>query len=281
VLQGPPALAIGRRCALLGVSRSGFYAWCGRSTSPRAAENAQLVQVMREIHATVDRTYGSPRMPAELAVRGWQCSRNRAARLMRVAGLRAKQARAFVVTTESQHRLPVAPNLVQQVFQAAAPNQLWMSDVTFIATEEGWAFLAVVLDAFSRRVIGWALGAHLTTDLVQAALQQALAARTPTADSVHHSDRGSPYASHSYRALLATAGLQCSMSRPGNCYDNAVVESFFRTLKVERVYDRRYATLEAAQRDLAQYIDIFYNRVRRHSTLGYVSPVVYELQKVA
>ena len=281
MLQGPPALAIGRRCALLGVSRSGFYAWCSRSPSLRAAENAQLVQVMREIHATVDRTYGSPRMPAELAVRGWQCSRNRAARLMRGAGLRAKQARAFVVTTESQHRLPVAPNLVQQVFQAAAPNQLWMSDVTFIATEEGWAFLAVVLDAFSRRVIGWALGAHLTTDLVQAALQQALAARTPTADSVHHSDRGSPYASHSYRALLATAGLQCSMSRPGNCYDNAVVESFFRTLKVERVYDRRYATLEAAQRDLAQYIDIFYNRVRRHSTLGYVSPVVYELQKVA
>ena len=281
MLQGPPALAIGRRCALLGVSRSGYYAWCGRPTSPRAAENAQLVQVMREIHATVDRTYGSPRMPAELAVRGWQCSRNRAARLMRAAGLRAKQARAFVVTTESQHRLPVAPNLVQQEFQTAVPNQLWMSDVTFIATDEGWAFLAVVLDAFSRRVIGWALGAHLTADLVQAALQQALAARTPTADAVHHSDRGSPYASHSYRALLATAGLQCSMSRSGNCYDNAVVESFFRTLKVERVYDRRYATLEAAQRDLAQYIEVFYNRVRRHSTLGYVSPVVYELQKVA
>ena len=220
-------------------------------------------------------------MPAELAVRGWRCSRNRAARLMQGAGLRAKQARAFVVTTESQHRLPVAPNLVQQKFQAAGPNQLWMSDVTFIATDEGWAFLAVVLDAFSRRVIGWALGAHLTADLVQAALQQALAVRTPSADSVHHSDRGSPYASHSYRALLATAGLQCSMSRPGNCYDNAVVESFFRTLKVERVYDRRYATLEAAQRDLAQYIEVFYNRVRRHSTLGYVSPVVYELQKVA
>jgi len=281
VLQGPPALAIRRRCALLGVSRSGFYAWCGRSTSPRAAENAQLVQVLREIHATVDRTYGSPRMPAELAVRGWPCSRNRAARLMRVAGLRAKQTRAFVVTTESQHRLPVAPNLVAQEFQAAVPNQLWMSDVTFIATDEGWAFLAVVLDAFSRRVIGWALGARLTADLVQAALQQALAARTPTADAVHHSDRGSPYASHSYRAVLATAGLQCSMSRSGNCYDNAVVESFFRTLKVERVYDRRYATLEVAQRDLAQYIEVFYNRVRRHSTLGYVSPVVYELQKVA
>lgn len=156
-----------------------------------------------------------------------------------------------------------------------------MSDVTFIATEEGWAFLAVVLDAFSRRVVGWALSRQLTTTLVQAALQQALAARQPGAAAVHHSDRGSPYASHSYRALLAPAGLQCSMSRSGNCYDNAVVESFFRTLKVELVYDRRYATIEEAQEDLAQYIEVFYNRVRRHSTLGYVSPVVYEMQKVA
>lgn len=281
MLQGPAELSIGRRCALLGVSRSGFYAWGSRGPSLRAAENAELVRVMREIHVQVDRTYGSPRMPAELAVRGLHCSRNRAARLMRAAGLRAKQARRFVVTTDSRHRLPVAPNLVQQDFQTEAPNQLWLSDVTYLATDEGWAFLAVVLDAFSRRVIGWALGRHLTTELVQAALQQALAARRPSPAAVHHSDRGSPYASHSYRGLLATAGLACSMSRSGNCYDNAVVESFFRTLKVERVYDQRYATLEDAQRDLAHYIEVFYNRVRRHSTLGYVSPVVYELQKVA
>ncbi len=281
MLQGPHELSIGRRCALLGVSRSGFYAWGSRGPSLRAAENAELVRVMRAIHVEVDRTYGSPRMPAELAVRGLRCSRNRAARLMRAAGLRAKQARRFVVTTDSRHRLPVAPNLVAQDFAAGAPNQLWMSDVTYLATEEGWAFLAVVLDAFSRRVVGWALGRHLTTELVQAALQQALVTRRPGRAAVHHSDRGSAYASHSYRALLATAGLECSMSRSGNCYDNAVVESFFRTLKVERVYDQRYATLEEAQRDLAQYIEVFYNRVRRHSTLGYVSPVVYELQKVA
>ncbi len=280
-MHGPVALAIGRRCALLGVSRRGFYAWCRRPTSPRGAENAQLLQAMWEIHRTVDRPYGSPRMPGDLAARGLTCSRNRAARVMRAGGLRAKQARAFVVTTESQHRLPVAEKLVQQDFTAAAPNRLWMSDVTYIATDEGWAFLAVVLDAFSRRVVGWALGPQLTADLVQAALHQALLARTPAVGAIHHSDRGSTYASHSYRALLATSGLRCSMSRAGNCYDNAVVESFFRTLKVERVYDRRYRSLEAAQADLAQYIEVFYNRVRRHSPLGYVSPIVYELQKVA
>ncbi len=153
--------------------------------------------------------------------------------------------------------------------------------MTYLATDEGWALLAVVLDAFSRRVVGWAPSRHLTTELVQAALQQALATRRPGAAAVHHSDRGSPYASHRYRGLLATAGLACSMSRSGNCYDNAVVESFLRILKVERVYDRRYATLEEAQQDLAQYIEVFYNRVRRHSTLGYVSPVVHEMQKVA
>lgn len=281
MLQGPVALAIGRRCTLLGVSRSGFYAWCQRPSSPRAAENADLLRAMWEIHRTVDRSYGSPRMPAELAARGLACGRNRAARVMRAGGLRAKQARAFVVTTDSQHRLPVAENLVQQEFTAAAPNRLWMSDVTYIATDAGWAFLAVVLDAFARRVVGWALGPQLTADLVQAALQQALMGRTPAAGAIHHSDRGSVYASHSYRALLATSGLRCSMSRAGNCYDNAVVESFFRTLKVERVYDRRYVSLDAAQADLAQYIEVFYNRVRRHSTLGYVSPVVYELQRVA
>ena len=250
-----------------------------RVTAPR--RNAQLVGELRRIHASVDRTYGSPRMPGELAARGWRCGRHRAARLMRAHGIRAKQARRFVVTTDSTHGLPVAPNLVAQQFTAAGPNQLWMADITYVPTDAGWAFLAVVLDAFSRRVVGWALERQLSTGLVQAALARALATRRPPAGLVHHSDQGCQYASAAYRAILATAGMRCSMSRRGNCYDNAVVESFFCTLKVERVYDRHYATLEEAQADLHHYIEAFYNRVRRHSTLGYVSPVVYELQQAA
>jgi len=281
ILAGPATLAVARRCALLSVSRSGFYAWCRRPTCRRAAENAHLVAEIRRIHATVDRTYGSPRMPGELAARGWRCSRHRAARLMRAHGIRAKQARRFVVTTDSTHDLPIAANLVQQQFTAPQPNQLWMADITYIPTDAGWVFLAVVLDAFSRRVVGWALDRQLGTGLVQAALTRALTTRRPPAGLVHHSDRGCQYASAAYRATLAAAGLRASMSRRGNCYDNAVVESFFRTLKVERVYDRHYTTLQEAETDLQQYIEGFYNRVRRHSTLGYVSPVVYELQKVA
>lgn len=281
ILAGPIALAIGRRCALLGVSRSGYYAWCRRPTSHRDAENAVLVQVIREIHAGTGRTYGSPRMPGELAARGLRCGRHRAARLMRAHGIRAKQARRFVVTTDSTHGLPIAPNLVQQVFTAIQPNALWLADITYVQTGEGWAYLAVVLDAFSRRVVGWALEQDLSTDLVRAALARALATRRPPAGLVHHSDQGCQYASTVYRALLTAAGIRCSMSRRGNCYDNAVVESFFATLKIERVYDRHYATLEEARADLTEYIEGFYNRVRRHSTLGYVSPVVYELQKAA
>lgn len=281
ILSGPVALPIGRRCALLGVSRSGYYAWCRRPTSRRDAENALLVEAMRDIHASVGHTYGSPRMPGELAARGWRCGRHRAARLMRAHGIRAKQARRFVVTTDSTHSLPVAANLVQQVFTVAQPNQLWLADITYVPTGEGWAYLAVVLDAFSRRVVGWALERDLSTDLVRAALARALATRRPPSGLVHHSDQGCQYASAVYRAVLTAAGIRCSMSRRGNCHDNAVVESFFATLKVERVYDRQYATLEEAHADLTEYIEGFYNRIRRHSTLGYVSPVVYELRKAA
>lgn len=281
ILAGPIALPIGRRCELLGVSRSGYYAWCRRPASHRAAENALLVEAMRQIHVSVGHTYGSPRMPGELAARGWRCGRHRAARLMRAHGIRAKQARRFVVTTDSTHGLPVAPNLVQQVFTAAQPNRLWLADITYVPTDEGWAYLAVVLDAFSRRVVGWALERDLSTDLVRAALARALATRRPPAGLVHHSDQGCQYASTVYRALLTAAGIRCSMSRRGNCYDNAAVESFFATLKVERVYDRHYASLEEARADLTEYIEGFYNRIRRHSTLEYVSPVVYELLKAA
>ena len=239
ILAGPIALAIGRRCELLGVARSGYYAWCRRPTSRRAAENALLVEALREIHARTGRTYGSPRMPGELAVRGLRCGRHRAARLMRAHGIRAKQARRFVRTTDSTHGLPVAPNLVQQVFTAAQPNQLWLADITYVPTAEGWAYLAVVLDGFSRRIVGWTLERQLSTDLVRTALARALATRRPPAGLVHHSDQGCQYASTLYRAVLTAAGIRCSMSRRGNCYDNAVVESFFATLKVERSEERR------------------------------------------
>lgn len=280
IVAGPAALPWRRRCELLDVWPSAFYDWRSRGASPRDAENAQIVTEIRRIHAEVDPHYGSPRLPDELAARGWRCGRNRAARLMHEHGIRAKQRRRFVVTTDSNHSLPIAPNLVQQEFTAAAPDALWMADITYIPTVSGWAFLAVVLDAFSRRVVGWAVDAQIGTPLVARALDHALRGRRPPPGLVHHSDQGSQYASQAYRAVLTAAGIHSSMSRRGNCYDNAVVESFFHTLKIERVYDRHYYTLEEATTDIHQYID-FYNRVRRHSTLGNVSPIVYELQKVA
>jgi transposase InsO family protein len=280
-VAAPYGLSLSRRCELLGVSRSGFYAWCHRSSSRRAAENAQLALEIRRVHMAVDRTYGSPRMHRELVANGWPCGRHRVARLMRVHGVRAKQARRFLATTDSTHGLPIARNLVARQFTAARPNELWMTDVTYIATAAGWAFLAVVLDAFSRRVVGWALDRQLDTRLVQAALTQALTTRQPPAGLVHHSDQGSPYASLPYRTTLAAAGIRCSMSRRGDCYDNAVVESFFHSLKVERVHHRRYASITEAHADLHHYIEGFYNRIRRHSTLGYISPVVFEMQHVA
>ena len=281
IVAAPYGLSLTRRCALLGVSRSGLYAWCHRPSSRRAAENAQLALEIRRVHVAVDRTYGSPRMHRELVANGWPYGRHPVARLMRAHGVRAKQTGRFLVTTDSAHGLPVARNAVNRQFTVARPNVLWMTDVTYIATAEGWAFLAVVLDAFSRRVVGWAFDRQLDTRLVQAALTQALTTRQPSAGLLHHSDQGSPYASTAYRTTLAAAGIRCSMSRRGDCYDNAVVESFFHSLKVERVHHRKYASITEAHADLHHYIEGFYNRIRRHSTLGYISPVVFEMQHVA
>jgi putative transposase len=281
IVTTPSPLPLGRRCELLGVSRSGFCAWRRRGASHRALTNRQLVRAIREIHTEVDRSYGSPRMQRELVGRGLGCGRHRVARLMRAEGIRAKQARRFRVTTDSRHGLAVAPNHVGRQFTAAGRDQLWMGDVTFIPTAEGWSYLAVLLDAWSRRVVGWALGPELTTALPVTALEQALAARRPPRGLVHHSDRGSQYASAAYQAILERHGLQASMSRSGDCWDNAVAESFFHTLKVERVHDRRYATWEEARADIADYIERFYNRQRRHSTLGYLSPAMFELQQAA
>lgn len=277
--RGP--LAVHRQCAVLAVSPSAYYAWRRRRVSARAQLNRQLAALMRRIHRDVDRTYGSPRMHDELRALGVRCGRHRVARVMRVHGIRAKQAKRFRVTTQSNHTYPVAPNLLARSFRPSAPNQVWMGDITYVWTQEGWCYLAVVLDAFSRRVVGWAMATRLSTALPLAALRQAIATRRPPPGLLHHSDRGSQYASGTYQRVVERHGMVCSMSRKGDCWDNAVVESFFHTLKVERIYDRRYSTRAAAYIDIADYIERFYNRCRRHSTLGGVAPAMYELHHAA
>lgn len=274
-------LPLDRRCALLGVSRSGFYAWRRRPLSARAQANRHLVAEIRRIHAEVDRSYGSPRMQPELVARGLHCGRHRVARLMRAHGIRAKQARRFRVTTDSRHGCAIAPNRLDRAFTTAAPNRVWMGDVTYIPTGAGWCYLAVLIDAFSRRVVGWAVGTQLTATLPLRALERAITTRRPGPGLLHHSDRGIQYACTAYQTVLAQHGIVGSMSRLGDCWDNAVVESFFHSLKVERLHERRFVTPEQVEAEVGDYIERFYNRQRRHSTLGYVSPVVFELRNVA
>ncbi len=275
------SVSLARRCELLDVSRSGFYAWRQRRPSARAHVNQQLVLEMRRIHAEVDRSYGSPRMHPELVGRGLACGRHRVARLMRVHGIRGKQARRFQVTTDSRHRFAIAPNRLDRDFTAAAPNRVWMGDLTFIPTSQGWCYLAVLIDAFSRRVVGWALDTQPSAELPLTAWRQAVASRRPEAGLLHHSDRGIQYACTAYQTVLREHGVVSSMSRRGDCWDNAVVESFFASLKVERLHEQRYATVEQLRADVADYIERFYNRQRRHSTLGYLSPAIYELRHAA
>jgi transposase InsO family protein len=239
-----------------------------------------LVAEMRRIHREVDRSYGSPRMQPELVGAGFACGRHRVARLMRAAGLRAKQPNQYCVTTDSRHSFAIAPNVLDREFSATAPNRVWMGDMTYIPTAEGWCYLAVLLDAFSRRVVGWALDTQPTA-LPLTAWQQAVASRCPGPGLVHHSDRGTQYACTAYQTVLQRHQVITSMSRRGDCWDNAVVESFFASLKVERLHERRYATIEELRADVADYIEGFYNRRRRHSTLGYLSPVMFELRHAA
>jgi transposase InsO family protein len=220
-------------------------------------------------------------MQPELVGAGFACGRHRVARLMRAAGLRAKQPNQYCVTTDSRHSFAIAPNLLDREFRAAAPNRVWMGDMTYIPTAEGWCYLAVLLDAFSRRVVGWALDTQPTAALPLTAWQQAVASRCPGPGLVHHSDRGTQYACTAYQTVLQRYQVVTSMSRRGDCWDNAVVESFFASLKVERLHERRYATIEELRADVADYIEGFYNRRRRHSTLGYLSPVMFELRHAA
>jgi putative transposase len=264
---------IRRLCKLLDVSPSGYYAAKSRRTSPKRDTESRVVTKMKAIHARTRGVYGSRRMIAEL---GEPIGRNRVARLMRANGLQPRVRRRFLITTDSSHRLPVAPNLLMQKFSTEGPNRVWTSDITYVWTAEGWCYLAVILDLFSRRVVGWALADHMRQELCIRALQRALRRRRPAAGLVCHSDRGSQYASRCYRAVLADHEAASSMSRAGNCYDNAVTESFFASLKKECTRRTSFATRTEAYDAVSSYIDGFYNLERRHSSLQYLSPIDYE-----
>jgi transposase InsO family protein len=231
---------------------------------------------IRAIHEQSRKTYGSPRVWAELRSRGLRCSRNRVARLMQQAGIAAVMRRRYRHTVDSKHDYPVAPNVLAQDFRVTAMNRVWLTDFTYIWTEEGWLYLGVVLDLASRRVVGWSLSSRADRQLTMAALAMALGRRRPLVGLIHHSDQGGQYACWDYQRMLADNGFECSMSRRGNPYDNAAMESFFKTLKVELVYRRRFATREEAKTAIAEYIELFYNCRRRHSALGYLSPAEYE-----
>ncbi|MDB5311140.1 MAG: Mobile element protein [Gemmataceae bacterium] len=263
-------------CDALGVSPAGYYAWRERDTSGRQQRREKLAVEIRAIHAEVRARYGSPRVHAELVDRGHDCCVNTVARIMRDAGIAAKTARKFRPTTNSNHALPVAANVLDRQFDPAARNESWVADITFISTREGWLYLAAVEDLFSRMVVGWSMGATMTSRLVVDALEMAVVRRLPGSELVAHSDRGTQYASEHYQHLLGSKGITCSMSRRGNCWDNAPMESFFASLKKELVHGEDYATREQARASIFEYIETFYNRVRRHSTLGYQSPTDYE-----
>ncbi len=271
--------AVEALCRLLGVSRSGYYAWRKRRTSPRRAQDQRLAEQVAQIHARSRETYGSPRVHAALRAAGHPVGRKRVERLMRQQGLRGRAPRRYRATTDSAHALPIAPNVVERDFEVTAPNEAWVTDVTCVTTREGWLFLAVMLDLYSRRVVGWATSARNDTALALEALRSAVRARQPERGLLHHSDRGSPYASDAYRAELAAHGIARSMSRSGDCWDNAVAESFFSTIKRELVPEAGYPTRARAHEAIADFIDGFYNLHRRHSHNGYLSPVEFELRR--
>ena len=263
-------------CEVMRVSRSGYYAWRTRKGTVRDGENRKLVPLVRELHRQSDRTYGTRRIAEDLREQGISCGRYRARTLMGLAGVSAKQAKKFRATTDSAHDLPVAPNLLCREFSPEAPDRVWVSDITYVWTREGWLYLAVTIDLFSRMVVGWSLGERITRRLVMDALRMGVGRRRPASGLMHHSDRGVQYCSYDFQKLLTAFGMTCSMSRKGDCWDNAVAESFFGTLKAERVSFRDYRTRDEARRDIVDYIEMFYNSRRRHSYLGYVSPKRFE-----
>ncbi len=267
-------------CEVLEVSASGYFAWMRHEKTPPAAaprrySDEALLAHMRAIHAEVKQEYGWPRMHKELVARGIRVGKERVRRLMKQHGIRAKTKRKFVVTTDSKHNLPIAPDLVQRRFKPDAPNQLWSGDITYIATDEGWVYLAAVIDLFSRQVVGWSMKEHMQTSLVKDALSMAWWRRRPQAGLIFHSDRGSQYCSHEFQQTLSDWGIRSSMSRKGNCWDNAPTESFWGRLKTASLYGKKFATRREAMDAVKDWM-AFYNHKRLHSTLGYLSPMQYE-----
>jgi len=268
---------VGLLCTTLRVSRSGFYAWLGRDESDRARGNRDLTELIRGVFTDSREIYGAPRVFRTLRHRGMTCGRHRVARLMRDAGLRSKTRRRFrVKTTDSNHNFPIAPDRLDRDFRASAANQVWVSDMTYIRTDEGWLYLAVTMDLFSRKIVGWSMAASMHADIVVNAMRMAINQRRPEPGLIHHSDRGTQYASEAFRSLLASHGVLASMSRKGNCYDNAAMESFFHSLKTELVSHEHYRSHDQARASLFDYIEAFYNRQRLHSTLDYHSPADFE-----
>ena len=260
-------------CRVLRVSRSGWYAWHSRvRPTPREVRDGELVARIQEIHGDSRGTYGSPRVHAKLLREGVAVGEERVARLMRLAGIQGRVRRRFVVTTDSRHDRPVAPNALDRQFQQETSDSVWCADITYLWTLSGWVYLAAIIDLATRKIVGWSMARHMRTELVEAALLNALACRAPAARLVHHSDRGSQYASASYRALLEQHGIECSMSRPGDCYDNAVIESFFGTFKQEWAHHQRWDGLADARASTFDYIEVFYNGQRLHSSLDYRTP---------
>jgi putative transposase len=267
---------ISRMCQTLGVSQSGFFAWRDRPACLRQRQDMVHLAHIRAVFALSNGTYGSPRMHRDLVDEGHRIGRHRTARLMRENGLVARQKRRFKRTTDSEHAWPVAPNLLAQDFLAEQPDQKWGADISYIWTAQGWLYLAVLIDLYSRRVVGWATSDRLKRSLAVEALRRAIANRNPSPGLVHHSDRGSQYCSIDYQAELRKRGFLISMSGKGNCYDNAMVETFFKTIKSELIWPVAWQTRQQAENAIARYIDGFYNPVRRHSSLGFQSPIAFE-----
>ena len=277
IKENEESFEVAAMCETFNVSRSGYYSWKKRPASATSQRAESLTAEIEEIHLKRKEVYGSPRVHQELLDRGYECCVNTVAKLMRNAGVRAKTKKKFIATTNSNHDRPVAENVLDRQFDSATkPNEIWLSDITYIWTDQGWMYLAVVLDLFTRKVVGWSCADSMTSQLVCDAMQNAIDRERPEGNVLCHSDRGSQYASECYQKLLKGNGFTCSMSRKGNCWDNAPMESFFGTLKKELVHHERYETRVEARRSLFEYIEAFYNTIRKHSALGYKSPIQFQ-----
>ena len=267
---------LGKMCKLLGVSRSGYYKWLKRKASNRDIENRKLYFEIKMIYVENRKSYGSPRIFKELRSRGKKYNKKRIERIMRENGLQAKAGKKYKVTTRSKHNLVISKDLLNQDFKANRPNEKWVTDITYLRTQEGWLYLCAIMDLYSRKIVGWSMDQHLRSSIVCRALEQAIERQDPVEGLILHSDRGVQYASDEFRRLVSYYKIRQSMGRKGNCYDNAVIESFFHTLKVEQIYSENYHTREEAKRNIFYYIEVFYNRKRRHSSIGYHTPEEFE-----